>query len=153
MDKDKERRDTRRVPIRVLVNCLPSTVQPKRNGHTPLGWEMWAKNLADDGVGLKWSLAWSAARCPHCLKQAAEPTKEPRVPPKEQVYPCVSPAESLKEGEEILLDGLVYDDAGSQPMRGRIQWVRQDKQGRTAEFGIYFTPPEHRDYFLALEEA
>jgi hypothetical protein len=151
--KEKERRDVKRVPIRVLVNCLPLQMSSQRNGHAPQGWEMWAKNLGDDGVGLKWSLAWASGRCPHCLKMAREAMKETRRPALNAFCQCVSPAESLKEGEEIMMDGLVYDDDGSHPMRGRIQWVRYDKRGKTAEFGIHVTTPEHRDYFRTLEEA
>jgi hypothetical protein len=36
-------------------------------------------------------------------------------------------------------------------MRGTIRWVRSDKKGKSVEFGVYVTTPEHRDYFKALE--
>ncbi len=149
MKSSQERRDTKRVPIRVLVNCLPAKTPRTRNGHETHGWEMWAKDLGDDGVGLEWSLKWSAGRCPHCIESAKFKARERS----HEVCQCVSPAETLKEGEEILLDGLVYDDNGAQPMTGKIQWVRPDKKGRTVEFGIYVTSPNHRSYFKTLEQA
>src|SRR5258708_29851236 len=56
---DSERRRDKRFPIRVLVNCLPPGTARKRNGHAAQGWEMWAKDLGDNGVRLQWSLAWA----------------------------------------------------------------------------------------------
>ena len=38
-----DRRQVKRFPIRVLVNCLPPQVPRKRNGHSGHGWEMWAR--------------------------------------------------------------------------------------------------------------
>jgi hypothetical protein len=147
MKATKERRITKRYPIRVLVNCLPGDTPIKRNGHANRGWEMWARDLADDGVGLKWSMAWSVGRCPHCLEGAAGRGKEKG----REICQSISPADKLKQGQDIQLDGLVYDDDGSQPMRGTIRWVRSDKKGKSVEFGVYVTTPEHRDYFKALE--
>ena len=57
--KKSDRRTARRFPIRVLVNCLPPGTPRKRNGHAAHGWEMWAQDLGDDGVGLQWSSAWA----------------------------------------------------------------------------------------------
>jgi hypothetical protein len=147
MKQSKERRDAERHSIRVLVNCLPADVPVKRNGHETHGWEMWAKDLGDDGVRLQWSLQWSAGRCPHCIEaQKLSPKQHAR-----EICQSESPAEKLKEGQEIQLDGLVYDEKGSQPMKGTIQWVRSGKDGKVVELGIFVTSPEHRDYFKALE--
>ena len=145
-EKDSERRQGKRHSIRVLVNCLPPGTTAKRNGHVVRGWEMWARDLADDGVGLLWNRDWASARCPECFGPIAGKAK-PRA-----ACECKPPDGILKAGQEVLLDGLVYNDQGSEPMVGRIQWVRPSKSGKTFEAGVHITTPNHRDYFKALED-
>ena len=60
------------------------------------------------------------------------------------------PRSLLKKGCEVLLEGLVYNDKGAKPMRGRIQWAKATKDGRTYEFGVKVTSPDRRSYFRAL---
>ena len=116
--KSESRKGTRRNPIRVLVNCLPPGTPSRRNGHASKGWEMWARNIGDDGVGLQWSRQWAAARCAHCLGVLSS-RKSSR-----DVCECKPPQEKLKKGQKVRLDGLVYTEKGSKSMQGRIQWVR-----------------------------
>ena len=60
------------------------------------------------------------------------------------------PSSCLKKGCQILLDGLVYNDRGAKPMKGRIQWAKPGKKGQTCEFGVLITTPDRRSYFRAL---
>ena len=143
--KSENRKGTRRNPIRVLVNCLPPGTPVKRNGHASKGWEMWARNIGDDGVGLQWSRDWAAARCIHC-----QGTLKRRRKDRSEGCECASPSEKLKKGQTVRLDGLIYTDKGSKPMEGRIQWVRPAKNGRTCEFGVHILSPNHRSFFHTL---
>lgn len=145
--KSKDRREARRVPIRVLVKCLPPGLPKKRNGHATRGWEMWARNIADDGVGLQWSKEWAVQRCPQCSIGLSLFRKE-----KNALCLCTPPHNALKKGQNIELDGLIYTEKGSKPMRGRIRWVRPGKKGNTFEIGVHITSPDHRSFFRALED-
>ena len=60
------------------------------------------------------------------------------------------PSSFLKKGSEILLDGLVYDERGAKPMRGRVKWAKINKKGQSCEFGVLITTPDRRSYFRAL---
>jgi hypothetical protein len=146
--KDKDRRVARRSPIRVLVNCLPPGTPSRRNGHPSKGWEMWAQDIADDGVGLQWSSTWATARCAHCQGMLSGGSR--RIV-RDDVCECNPPNEKLKKGQKVRLDGLIYTEKGSKSMQGRIQWVRPAKNGRTCEFGVHITSPNHRRFFKALE--
>jgi hypothetical protein len=138
-----ERRRVKRFPIRVLVNCLPPNTPSKRNGHLTHGWEMWARDLGDNGVRLEWSEAWAKRDyAPDFRLMDERPS-----PRKITVHP---PSAYLKKGSLILLDGLVYDDKGAKPMRGRIQWARPGKKKNTCQFGVLITTPDRRSYFRAL---
>ncbi|HVO33389.1 MAG TPA: hypothetical protein VMU17_05685 [Elusimicrobiota bacterium] len=143
---DKDRRDAKRFAIRVLVNCLPPGKPVRRNGHETKGWEMWAKDIADDGVGLEWSRDWALGRCPSCSAPYTGRKADPRA-----ACQCQSPGEVLKKGQQVQLDGLIYTDQGSRPMNGRIQWVRPGRNGKTYEVGVHITSPNHRSFFKALE--
>jgi hypothetical protein len=140
--KDSDRRTTKRFPIRVLVNCLPPGKPRKRNGHAALGWEMWAEDLGDDGVGLRWSLDWANRNYKPDFRKMDERAayRDPAEPPRQL----------LKKGCPVVLDGLVYNEKGAKPMRGRIQWSKAAKDGRTYEFGVQITTPDRRSYFRAL---
>ena len=35
-------------------------------------------------------------------------------------------------------------------MRGRVQWAKATKDGRTYEFGVRISTPDRRSYFRAL---
>ena len=142
---NKDRRESRRFPIRVLVQCLPPGSSGRRNGNGAMGWEMWARDIADDGVGLVWSRRWAVQRCPHC-SEILFPRKKDR-----QICLCSSPGAALKPGGQVKLDGLIYSDRGSVPVKGRIQWVRPGKRGATLEVGVRVTSPNHRTFFKALE--
>ena len=139
-----DQRNAKRSPIRVLVRCLPPGIKtPRRNGHETPGWEMWARNIADDGVGLRWSRQWAERRyLPDFKAMDQRPRRNTAIE---------SPSSYLKKGQEICLDGLVYSEKGSQPMHGRIQWIRAAKKGTTVDFGIHITTPNHRSFFKALE--
>jgi len=138
-----EQRQSKRSSIRVLVHCLPPGVPPKRNGHEMPGWEMWARDIADDGVGLRWSRQWAQRNyVPDFLAMDQRPRRNPA---------SESPSLHLKKGQTIYLDGLVYSEKGSEPMKGRIRWVRATKRGDTVDFGIHITSPNHRAFFKALE--
>src|SRR5258706_8232252 len=122
--KDSDRRRAKRFPIRVLVNCLPPGTPRKRNGHATQGWEMWARDLGDDGVRLQWSEAWAnRAYIPDFRMMDERPA--PRTP---AVQP---PTSFLKKGSRVLLEGLVYGDKGAKPMKGKIQWAKPGKKGHT----------------------
>lgn len=141
--KSAERRRDKRFPIRVLVNCLPPGTARKRNGHSSQGWEMWAKDLGENGVRLQWSQAWSNRDyTPNFRLMDERPA--PRKAGKQ------SPSALLKKGSKVLLDGLVYNDHGSKPMKGLIQWARPGKKGQTYEFGVLITTPDRKSYFRAL---
>jgi hypothetical protein len=140
-----DRRDCKRSPIKVLVKCLPADASI-RGGGIAKAWKMLARNIADDGVSLHWSRTWSSLNCPHCLKWPADEAQDT------QICLCSPPQETLQTGQQIELDGLVYGDCGSQPMRGLIRWVRPDKKGERTDMGILITTPRHRDYFRALEQ-
>ena len=143
--KASERRQTKRVPIRILVKCVPPGSPEKRNGHSTRGWAMWAHNIADDGVGLRWSKEWATQNCPHCLKERGEIVRG------KDICLCTPPADTLKKGQEVQLDDLIYTDKGSKPMRGRIQWVRPSRSGKTYDVGIFITSRDHLEYFRTLE--
>jgi hypothetical protein len=141
--KNSDRRRAKRFPIRVLVNCLPPGSPKKRNGHAAPGWEMWARDLGDDGVRLQWSEAWAARDyIPDFRKMDERPA-----PRRSAIQP---PSTFLKKGSQILLEGLVYGDRGSKSMKGRIQWAKPGKKGQTCEFGVLITTPDRRSYFRAL---
>ena len=140
--KNSERRRVKRFPIRVLVNCLPPGSGRKRNGHAVHGWEMWAKDLGDNGVRLQWSQAWANRDYTPNFKLMDE-----RPAPRSSAQ---APVSMLKKGSEILLEDLVYGDRGSKPLKGRIQWAKPGKKGQTCEFGVLITTPDRRSYFRAL---
>lgn len=143
MKTGRERRQDKRFPIRVLVNCLPPGTPRSRNGHASQGWEMWARDLGDNGVRLEWSQAWATRDYAIDLKAMDErPT-----PRKLSVQ---LPTAVLKKGSKILLDGLVYDDNGAKLLRGQVKWAKINKKGQTCEFGVLVTTPERRSYFRAL---
>lgn len=143
--KEKERRDVRRVPIKVLVQCLPPGIPAQRNGHPAKGWEMWANNIADDGVGLHWSRQWAVFRCPHCLKGKSNLSRG------REMCLCTPPENFLKKGQEVQLDGLIYTEKGSKPMKGQIRWIRPGRKGNTLDVGVFVTSRDHRSYFRTLE--
>ncbi len=138
-----DRRHTKRFPIRVLVNCLPPGTPRSRNGHETHGWEMWARDLGEDGVRLVWSQAWASRDYSPDFKDMDERPLPRRLSVR-------SPSDILKKGSVVLLDGLVYDDHGTKPMRGRVQWVKAGKKGQTCELGVLVTTPDRRSYFRAL---
>jgi hypothetical protein len=139
--KESDRRITKRFPIKVLVKCLPPGVPRKRNGHASEGWEMWAQDLGDDGVGLQWSHDWVKRRYIPDLRAMDQRLRSTPLDP---------PKPLLKKGCVVILDGLVYNEKGAKAMRGRIQWSRSMKNGRTYEFGVKITSPDRRSYFRAL---
>jgi hypothetical protein len=140
--KDSERRQGKRFPIRVLVHCLPPGSPRKRNGHTLQGWEMWAQDLGDDGVGLEWSRDWANRNyVPNFRAMDERPDRK---------TPADPPRPLLKKGCEVILDGLVYNEKGPKTLRGKIQWSRAAKDGRTYEFGVKIISPDRRSYFRAL---
>lgn len=142
---EQENRRAKRSSIRVLVRCLPPGAAPKRNGHEIPGWEMWARDIANDGVGLRWSRQWSQRNyVPNFVEMDQRTRRNPA---------AESPSQHLKKGQVISLDGLVYSEKGSQPMKGRIRWIRETKRGETVDFGIHITSPNHRSFFKALEAA
>ena len=140
--KNRERRTMKRIPIRVLVNCLPPGVPRKRNGHASRGWEMWAQDLGDDGVGLQWSRDWAGRNYIPDMRALDERPGRPT--------PIDPPRALLKKGSALIMDGLVYNEKGPKPMRGLVQWARASKDGRTYEFGVRVTSPDRRSYFRAL---
>jgi hypothetical protein len=145
MTKIKEHRRSKRSPIKILVKCLPPGVPVTRNGHVAKGWEMLARDIAHDGVGLRWSLKWAKANCPHCLKGIST------LFPEREVCLCTPPDKALKQGQEVQLDGLIYTEKGSVPMKGRIRWVRPHHKGDIYDVGILVTSRSHRQHFAALE--
>ena len=141
--KSSDRRRVKRFPIRVLVNCLPPGTPRKRNGHASQGWEMWARDLGDNGVRLQWSQAWAMrAYIPDFKAMDERPA-----PRRAGVQP---PSSFLKKGSQVLLEDLVYGDKGPKSLKGRIQWVKPGKKGQTCEFGVLITTPDRRSYFRAL---
>ena len=140
--KKSDRRTTKRFPIRVLVNCLPPGTPRKRNGHVSHGWEMWAQDLGDDGVGLQWSRDWANRTYIPDFRETDERPARP--------FQADPPRPLLKKGCEVVLEGLVYNEKGARPMRGRIQWAKAAKDGRVYEFGVRITSPDRRSYFRAL---
>ena len=144
--KLKNRREAKRFPIRVLVRCTPPGLPSKRNGHETRGWEMWACDIADDGVGLQWSRRWAVQRCPRCSNVFSLSESK-----RERICLCTPPGDELKEGRQVRLDGLIYSEKGSEPMEGRIQWVRPAKKGGLYQVGVHITSPNHRRFFKALE--
>lgn len=131
--KEKERRDTRRVPIKVLVKCE--------------GWEMWARDIADDGVGLRWSRGWASQKCPHWFDWLGNSHDSFKKPP----CRCIQPPNHLQKGRKVTLNGLIYTDQGEQAIQGRVCWVRLGRNEQTFDVGIHVTSPHHRRYFKALE--
>ncbi len=105
---------------------------------------MWAQDLGDDGVGLQWSQEWANRRYTPDLKTMDERPVH-RAP-----GPLDPPKKLLKKGCIVVLEGLVYNEKGTRPMRGRIQWYRTAKNGRKYEFGVHIISPDHRSYFRAL---
>jgi|SRR6185437_8370304 len=146
--KSQDRREAPRNPIRVLVRCLPPGTPRQRNGHDSKGWEMWACDIADDGVGLEWSRKWAVQRCPQCSVGLFFSKKEKRA-----LCLCSPPDRSLRKGRQVRLDGLIYTEKGSRPVQGRIQWVRPNKKGEICQVGVHITSPNHRRFFKALEAA
>lgn len=140
--KDSDRRRAKRTPIRVLVHCLPPGTPRKRNGHAAHGWEMWAQDLGDDGVGLQWSSAWANRDYAPDFRLLDERPVRPG--------PGDPPKALMKKGCTVVLEGLVYNERGAKAMRGRIQWAKAGKDGKTFEFGVKITSPDRRSYFRAL---
>jgi hypothetical protein len=127
------------------VKCLPPGVPVQRNGHVARGWEMLARDIAHDGVGLRWSRKWAEANCPHCLKGTSN------LFPDRGVCLCTPPDKVLQKGQEVQLDGLIYTEEGSVPMSGFVRWVRPHHKGDIYDVGILITSPYHRRHFRALE--
>jgi len=100
--KTNNRRRAARFPIKVLVNCLPPGMPRKRNGHESHGWEMWAQDLGDNGVGLQWSREWANRRYIPDLRVMDERPERPGL--------ADPPRALLKKGLEVVLEGLVYND-------------------------------------------
>ena len=142
----KNRRETNRSPIKVLVRCLPPGTPVRRNGHLTKGWEMWAFNIADDGVGLRWSRDWSTLNCPHCVKDAGE------LVPQRGVCLCTPPDKTLKKNQTVTLDELVYTEKGSVPMKAKIRWIRPHQRGKFCDVGVHVTARNHRSLFRVLED-
>jgi len=143
-EKDKERRIGKRSTIQVLVTCL-TTAAGKRKRVDAGGWEMWARDLADDGVGLRWSRSWAISRLPQATKTLTRRKSD------DSAYDASSPCKSLHKGMTVKLDGLVYADEGAVPMQGVIQWVRSSTDGNTCDFGVAIVSPDHRSFFRALK--
>jgi hypothetical protein len=141
----KEQRRARRSSIKVLVKCLPPGVPIRRNGHVSRGWEMTARDIAHDGVGLRWSRRWAERNCPHCLQGRST------LFPDLEICLCTPPDKVLQPGERIQLDGLIYTENGSVPMSGTVRWVRPHHKGDFYDVGILITTPQHRKHFAALE--
>lgn len=141
--KKSERRVAKRFPIRVLVNCLPPGTPKSRNGHASQGWEMWARDMGENGVRLEWSQAWAMRDYEVDFKALDER-------PASRKIAVQRPMSILKKGSQVILDGLVYDDGGSKLIRGKVQWAKASKKGESCEFGILVTSPERRSYFKAL---
>ncbi len=141
----KEQRTSKRSAIKVLVKCLPPHVPVRRNGHPTRGWEMLARDIAHDGVGLRWSRKWAEAHCPHCLQGISN------LFPEREVCLCTPPDEVLKAGHAVQLDGLIYTEKGSVTLRGTVRWVRPHRKGTIYDVGIQVTTPSHRRHFAALE--
>ena len=145
MKTSREQRQSKRSSIKVLVKCLPPGVPVTRNGHVARGWEMLARDIAHDGVGLRWSRKWAEAHCPHCLRGLST------LFPERQVCLCTPPDKVLVAGEEVQLDGLIYTEQGSVPMQGFVRWVRPHHKGDIYDVGIRITSRNHRKHFAALE--
>src|SRR5262249_13451484 len=94
----------------------------KRNGHENHGYDMWVRNIADDVGRLQWSQDGPSSRCLHCQGSLAG-----RARPRERVVSQCTPPNQFKKGQSVLLDGLVYNEKGSKPMKGRIQWARASR--------------------------
>ncbi len=139
----KERRGSKRVPIKVLVKCLPSGKPFVRNGHETKRWDLWARDIADDGVGLIWSKGWASQNCPHWFDWLSDTQGRTRCE-------CTHPPKGFQKGQKVLLDGLIYTEKGPKVIKGRIQWIRGRKEN-SLHLGIYITSPGHRSYFKALE--
>ena len=131
--KDKERRDAKRVPIKVLVKCQDQ--------------EMWARAIADDGVGLRWSRGWASQKCPHWFDWLGDSPNSFKKPP----CRCTQPPARFQKGRKVTLNGLIYTDQGEQPIEGRVCWARLCRNESTFDVGIRVTSPFHRRYFKALE--
>jgi|GEM_PF-1744799 len=142
--KESERRISKRATIQVLVTCLTKESKKKKSVDSE-GWEMWARDLADDGVGLRWSRSWAVSRSAHATKTLTR--RQSDYP----VFDMASPCKVLHKGMEIKLEGLVYADEGAVPMQGLIQWVRSSKDGNTCDFGVAIISPDHRSFFRALK--
>ncbi len=140
----KNRRTAKRVPIKVLVKCLPAKSPTQRNGHPTRGLDLWVKDIAHDGVGLLWSKQWAYRLCTDCTHYI-----DPLSPCPDRCL-CNQTSDSLQKGQEVKLDGLVYTDEGSHPVSGRIQWVRPGKKG-DFYVGVQITSPHHRQHFHTLE--
>lgn len=143
---EKDRRISKRSSIQVLVTCLPKG-GAKRQKADAGGWEMWARDLADDGVGLRWSRSWALSRSPGALRTLTRRATD------NHRFDLDSPCKVLKRGMDIRLQGLVYAEEGDVPMQGKIQWVRTSRDGNTCDFGVSITSPEHRSFFRALKAA
>jgi hypothetical protein len=142
---NREHRQSRRSPITVRVKCLPPGVPTKRNGHVAKGWEMLARDINHDGVGLRWSRRWAEANCPHCLKGVLNQFSE------REICLCTPPDKLLKQGQQVTVDGLVYTEKGSVTLKGSIRWVRPHHKGDIYDVGILITSPSRRQHFPALE--
>ena len=142
--KGSERRISKRSTIQVLVTCLAKDTA-KRKRKESEGWEMWARDLADDGVGLRWSRSWALSRSAQATKTMTR--RQSDFP----AYDTSSPCKVLLKGMQVKLDGLVYADEGAVPMQGVIQWVRASKDGNTCDFGVTIISPDHRSFFRALK--
>jgi hypothetical protein len=142
--KDSERRISKRSTIQVLVTCL-TTASGKRKRGDSSGWEMWARDLADDGVGLRWSRSWALSRSTQAVGTMTR--RQSDYP----AYDTASPSQILKKGMRVKLDGLVYGAEGAVLMQGVIQWVRPSKDGKTCDFGVAIVGADHRSFFKALK--
>jgi len=150
MPKTREHRTSKRFSIQVLVTCIkssaPKKAATKKATAMSAGWEMWAKDLGDDGVGLRWSRSWAASRS---LLSAS--TLSRRVTDRSPKHDATTPLSSLRKGEKVHLEGLVYGDEGPVLMDGIVQWVRASKDGNTCDFGVSIVSPDHRSFFRVLK--
>jgi len=148
--KGSERRISKRFSIQVLVTCVKQEAKKKTKksakAATPPAWEMWAQDLGDDGVGLRWSRSWAASRS---LLSAS--TLSRRASDSSPKFDNTTPLHSLRKGQKVHLEGLVYGDEGPVLMDGIIQWVHPSKDGSACDFGIAIVSPDHRSFFRALK--
>jgi hypothetical protein len=131
------------VPIGVLVNCGTAKKDRRARGRAI---RMEARNIAHDGVGLRWSRRLAMSLCPKCDHFPSDKACE------NKNCLCGQKMADIRVGQEVNLDDLIYTEKGSEPIMGKVCWIKISRRKDACDVGVRVTSANHRTHFKALED-